>query len=372
MAMLLLESWNHLANADKATKWTQYVTTQTNASSLIDIAAVGPRSNNGLRLRNATFDTSSGSLNIVPNMPVPSGATIVLGFRFRSVSAFNIIPQGTNPDTYGPGQNGNCLFAIRKTSTTQIWGRINTNGTISIYRGTTLLGTTSSALTQNVYQYIEVKIVLNGTTGTVEVRFDGLSSPVLSLTGQNTQNAGVSTWDELRLGPVANFLATSVEWNYADLYLADGSGSDGWTDFMGDMRIDPRYATADGTYTALTPSTGVSHYALVDEASANGATDYNTAAAAGDKDSYVIQDAPVVGANILGVQVVAQASKTDAGAAGHKALTRISGADYTGTELGVPSTYAFLRQCWGKSPATSAAWTESEFNAAEFGVQKST
>ncbi len=82
-------------------------------------------------------------------------------------------------------------------------------------------------------------------------------------------------------------------------------------------------------------------------------------------------NAPVTGADIHGIQIVAQIRKADAGAAGHKAVARIGSTNYLGTELGIPSTYAILREPMAVKPSDSTAWTESDFNAAEFGAKKS-
>lgn len=366
---LFLDSFDHYADADKASKWTQYVTSGTSAGSAdTTIAAVGARSTNGLRMRTSTgIFTGCGSLNCVPSTPAPSGATLIVGFRYRCVTAFNLQTVGTDPEAFTAANS--CLFACRLVGVTQWWVRVNTDGTLSVYRGTTLLGTTSSALTQNVYAYVEIKVLLHASAGTVDVRFNGFS--VLALTGVNTQNAGSSVWNEFRFGPFTNASVTNAkEWNIDDLYVADASGS-AWNDFKGDTRVDATFPNAAGNTSNFTRSTGSDQSATIDEAAANGDTDYNSSAVISDKDTLNFPNAPVPGADIFGLQVVVQVRKTDAGAAGHKAVTRIAGTDYLGTEYGVPSAYAFIRQSWPVKPSDSTSWTESDFNSAEFGYAKS-
>lgn len=51
--------------------------------------------------------------------------------------------------------------------------------------------------------------------------------------------------------------------------------------------------TGEGTNLAWTPSTGTTHYTLVDESSCNGTTDYVSETTVGDRDSYVISLATI-------------------------------------------------------------------------------
>ena len=55
---------------------------------------------------------------------------------------------------------------------------INTDGKLKVYRGSsggTLLGTTSAADVASTWVYVEIKVKFHGSTGTVDVHFDGSS-----------------------------------------------------------------------------------------------------------------------------------------------------------------------------------------------------
>jgi hypothetical protein len=111
----------------------------------------------------------------------------------------------------------------------------------------------------------------------------------------------------------------------------------------------------------------------VDEVLANGDTDYNSTNVLNAKDSLNFPSFPVSGAVVNGIQHVLQAKKTDAGPVGIKALARIGGVDYlTAQELFIPTTYGFMCYPQGLSPATGIPWTTAEYDAAEFGQQKTT
>lgn len=72
--------------------------------------------------------------------------------------------------------------------------------------------------------------------------------------------------------------------------------------------------TNDGAYTAWTPSTGVTHYQLVDESSCNGVIDYNSTTVVGNRDSYGVSLASVPnGSTITNIQITPCASRASSG-----------------------------------------------------------
>jgi hypothetical protein len=412
------DSFQCYTDADKATRYTQY----SNASSgSISIGAFATRLSTGLRLTSGSASGWSGWLRKVPRR-VPTGAVCIFGFRVNFQNGFSGMSNGTNSEALAAG-GPSCLLACRKSNTTQWWLRVEQTGHLSIYRGSTNLGTTSVACIANTVHHIQVYVLLHGSAGVVEVCIDG--QVVLSVTGANTQNAGVSTWDEFRFGVLTGANATVAVAYIGDLYWGSATGA---TDTLngginssvttitltdastfptsgpfyiriddeimrvtavsgndltvqrgklfstaashltaaavtmncrqGDRRVDPVYLSSDGTYTAATPSGAGSHTAQIDEAQGNGASDYLTFAAAGDKDSSVPAAIPVAGADIAGIQVLSQLQKVDAGAGGFTQGVRVSGTDYFGTERGVPSTFAYQSEWFGLNPNTGAPWAD--------------
>jgi hypothetical protein len=245
-------------------------------------------------------------------------------------------------------------------------------GKISFWVGSTQIGQTAQPLLQNVWQYIEWQVVLSGTaTGSVTIKIDG--GPALAMTNLITRTGSVNAWDEIRFGQFTSGGALGVEWSMADMYLSDGTGADGWTGLKGPQRVDATYPNAPGSNSGWTRSTGADQSATVDEVLANGDTDYNSTNVLNAKDSLNFPSFPVSGAVVNGIQHVLQAKKTDAGPVGIKALARIGGVDYlTAQELFIPTTYGFMCYPQGLSPATGIPWTTAEYDAAEFGQQKTT
>lgn len=370
MAAIFADSFDHYATADLAGKWNS-ITAGDNSPTIS--AGNGRRSTQSLR---ASFSANDGrALSVVPDSPVPSGAVCVVGFAFRS-NRFDTLSVTTNFDPASASNQGNYLLLLRQGATNHLAFRLNTNGTISVYRGqsaATLLGTSSGALTANVYEYLEIKVTIDNSVGAVEIRRDGIA--ILSLSGIDTQNTASATWDEIVICHLQVAIGTTTTWDYDDLYLLDGSttADDPRTDFLGDSRVDATYPNANGNYNQSTPSGGaVDRYTMVDEALQDGDATYNTFAAAGDKDSYNYPTAPVAGASIHFLQANGWMRKEDAGAATARLFTRLSSTDYFGSARGPATSYSDKRQIWAQKPSDSADWTDTDYNAAEFGFEKET
>lgn len=301
----------------------------------------------GASLRMGSTD---GRADIPTLTPAPSGATAIAGMAIK-ISDIS---------------KAHCLFAFMQGGSLQMEARITAAGLLTVTRNGTVLGTSAAALVANRWTYVELKVVINPSTGTYELRVDGAN--VVSGTGANTRATGSSTWDGLRLGDTA--FTGSFTKDYDDIYFLDGSGSFN-NDFLGDVRVDAYVTTANGNTSGSTPSTGTNRALNVDDAAPNGDTDYNTLAASGDKDTLVLTDLSPAGVGtVLGFQVLIYAAKTDAGAGSVCPVIRSGGTDYDGTATALSTTYGYARVPYDTNPATGVRMTESEFNAAELGYKR--
>jgi hypothetical protein len=338
MALLWLDSFDHYLTADIPAKWSG-----TAGIGLTQIdAGQGRRSSAALTCQN-------GGRTVT--LPV-SGTTAILGVAYK-------------PPTFG--NSPYIGVAVLSGATPQLTLTLSTTGFLEVHRGSesgTLLGTASAALTPSVYQFVELKAVIHPSAGAVTVRVNEI--PVLTLTSVNTAATGSAVWDGVQVGAMN---AGSSLNQYDDLYVLDGSGASPLNDLLGDCRVDARYPTGAGATTAWTPSTGA-NWQNVDDATPNGDTDYNSTATVGATDTFATQDAPVPGALLYGVQLCLSQKKTDVGACAIAPVVRHSGADYPGTSVNPGTTYAFACTPYGTNPGSGAAWTESGFNAAEFGYKR--
>jgi hypothetical protein len=110
-------------------------------------------------------------------------------------------------------------------------------------------------------------------------------------------------------------------------------------------------------------------FATVDDAAQDGDTSYLLGTAAGQKSTFAFEDTAANVVSVKGVQLVTVARKDDAGVRTMAPVVRSGGTDYVGTTVAPGTTYAPALQVYETNPATSAAWTKSGVDGAEFGVQ---
>jgi hypothetical protein len=158
--------------------------------------------------------------------------------------------------------------------------------------------------------------------------------------------------------------------DYDDLYVLDGSGPAPRNDFLGDCRVDVRLPTAQGNSHAWTPTPVVDNALNVDDPAPDDETTYNATTTVGATDTLVVQDAAVAGGTLFAVQLSLNQRKTDAGTCTIAPVVRHAGVDYPGAGLNPGTTYVYGVTPYNTNPGTAAAWTEADFNAAEFGYKR--
>jgi hypothetical protein len=335
MTLRFFDGWDHYATADAAEMWSAFDGTSSGQSIA---SGAGRRGGNGW-----TCNTTGRGLTIA----IPSTSTVILGFALNMgaapASAMNIVE-------------------LREVSTLHIALRINTDLSVSVLRNTTVLGTSASGvITATGFCYVELKTLINDSTGTYEVRVNGGS--VLSGTGADTRNSGTSG-----VITVASILFARGGQIFDDFYICDGAGSVN-NDFLGDRRVDAYFPSANGNSSQMVGSDtdSTDNYLLVDETSPNDDTDYVQSDVLNNKDTYTFQNMVHTPSSISGVMALANAKKDDAGTRSIAIVTRSGGADYDGSSHALSTSYTYYRDILETDPATSAAWSLSGFNNAEFG-----
>lgn len=349
MSLLFMDGFDHYATGDILEKWTQIIGTGGNAYA---IGAYGRNSSNGLRVHSLNLAVAER-----PSITLaPGDASFYIGFAF--------MPEPNLADL-----TANHIVQIGEGATAHVSLKLNTNGTLSVMRGTgggTTLGTTAFALSENTYYYVEIGGSIHDTTGAVTVRVNG--DPKLTLTSVDTRNGATGVWDYVAIGGldvVTN--GDEAYWRFDDLYVCDGTGSAPHNTFLGDVRVISILPDGAGATTQFTPSAG-SNYQNVDEATPDDDTTYNASNTAGHKDTYTYGNVGVAG-TVHGVQACVSAKKTDAGTRTIAAVARPTSTDYDGTTQALGTTYTYYRQIWALNPATAAAWTTAEVDAAQFGAK---
>jgi hypothetical protein len=340
MALLHFDGFD--ASATISTLVTRY-NSGTEAKTII----VG-RTNNGLRI-----DGNTSTSPLVTYALGTANGTAIVGFAFR-----------TNEFAAAD------FLQILEGSTVHVALALDVTGHIIVKRGSTTLATSSSTIAVDTWMYIELKTAIHDSAGTYLVRVDEATFGGLSATGQDTRNGGTGQWDAVSLRSASG----SVDNDFDDYYVCDAAGANN-NDFLGDSKVQTLLpqtdAVAAGTNASFTPSTGSDHGALVDEASPNGDTDYNSSSTVGHIDTYNYPSLSLTG-TIRGVQVMPYIEKTDAGARTVSAVTRVGGSNFVcGATAISPSTgYRYWgQQIFELNPNSSSAWLAADVNGAEFGLK---
>ncbi len=251
------------------------------------------------------------------------------------------------------------VFALRDNSTVQCGLVYRFDGRLDVRRGDgTVLGLTDYAGHANSWDYYEFYLRVHNSAGAFEVRVN--ETTVLAVTGLNTRASNNNYATNLFLGSVA-----SPESRYLnDLYVHFGH-------FLGDVRIERIVPNATGPDQAWTPSTGVTHWNLLEEIPPNGDTDYVYTETLNAKESNEMEDVTLVG-TCLGIQMLHSSRKIEANVRKLKhLLVDGGGAEYLGREDSLGNSYVYYKECLELSPFTGLAFTEAEINAFKYGVKLS-
>lgn len=252
------------------------------------------------------------------------------------------------------------LFAFFDGSTLGVGLRLNADGTLSVYRGTsTLLGTTSSQLTTGTWFYIEMKVLVHDSTGTVDVKVNETSW--LSLTSQDTKEGSNSYHTACRMGEVGSFVF------FDDMYLLDASGSAN-NDFLGNCRVSALAPGSAGDSTQWTPSAGSNYQCVDDGELLDEDTTYNETSTNGHQDLYHYGNLPSEAATVIGVQIITE-TRVTSGSVGLSSTIKTGTTTSQGSADTITSTsYVTSFRVEEEDPDTSTAWTVSGVDGAQFGI----
>lgn len=339
MSLIFMDGFDHYATADITKKWNA-----TGGSPSVN-ASAGRRSGGALTLTSGTPTISKS---------ITAESSFVIGFAFKTTA----LPSADH-----------FLCALLDSGTLQCELRFTSTGQLKVTRNGTAVtdGTSTNTIAVDTFYYIEWKVTIADSIAASSciVKVNGATWLTVA-TGQDLKNTANTTANSFRFGG-SNVAGT---YTFDDFYLCNQSGSTN-NNFLGDCRIDTLYPTSDGNYSQFTPSTGTTHYTLVDETTPN-TSDYNESSTLNHIDSYGMGNLPTSPSTIYGVQVCDAALKDDAGARGLSPFIRSSTTDSVGTELALSTGQLYATAIWETDPATSAAWTASGVNAAEVGGKVTT
>jgi hypothetical protein len=209
----------------------------------------------------------------------------------------------------------------------------------------TVLGTSTETLSTSIWHYPEIEAAIDDASGIVAVWLDGVK--VIDLSGVDTKQQSEAGVDRIRfqLNGLNQFTTPTID----DVYVTNGGTR------LGESRVAVLYPSADTADADWTPSTGTDHYALVDEATVNGDTEYVASGTVGDLDLYEVSDLGVTPDTIHAVQVTMCARKNDAATREVRSKVRSSAATANGTPHALTANYVYYRDVFETDPDTTAA-----------------
>jgi hypothetical protein len=308
--------------------------------------------------------TSVGSVSINTASPVVEGRYVGMSNNQRMNAVVPADPTytiGCHIQPQGGGSANTDIFLLQESGTNHVTVKVNfTTGLITIQRDTTTVGTPTAVapFLPGVWRWFEVQVKVHDTTGTYEVRVDGVT--VMSASGLDTRNGGaVGTINTIRIG-----CGLSQESVFMDnLYLASGSAG-----FQGEGRCVTDVATADGGLTDFAASTG-NRWACVDEIPQNGDTDYISSSTSGHRSTFTMATFGLTG-TIKALALSIFGRKDDAAARTLQAMLRRSGSNQDHADTWALSTStAKYESIWNTDPFTASAWADSNIDSTEYGIE---
>lgn len=340
MTALFTDGFDHYAIADVTKKWTL------SGGGVLSIQSGRRAGSNAIR-----FGSYS---NWVMKLLAAAENALVMGAAFK-----------INSLQFNSSQH---IFTLATGGAWQCELRVNVFGQLEISRNGIVLATSGQALQVGSYNFVEFKVTIADSiaANSCIARVNNVNWLNLAAGTDVKGHASINTVDQVYLGAY-NGGPNGGSYDFDDFYLLNQAGSVN-NDFLGDIRVDPYYANGDGTYQQLTPSTGTTHYNLVDDPLLD-VNDYVSSSVAGNKDTYTFGDMSHNPTSIFAVQLNLAALKDDAGARSIKSVTRSGGNDYNGNPVALGTGVLCYSELRETDPATSAAWTKAGFNAVEFGAE---
>ena len=231
-------------------------------------------------------------------------------------------------------------------------------------RSGNLLSTTSGAgLTPTGgWHYIELQIaVASGTSGWVSISVDNVR--LILKTGVDT-SAGNSNY----YYSCVNFSIQHSS-RIDDIYVADGSGTL-HNSFLGAQTVIGLLPAADTSVEQWQPSSGTTHFSLVNAAAVNGGATWVGGGTSGQEDLYQFATLADNVKSVVGVQVNTTCERTDGTAFSLK--TPVQSGSTTSADAGQAvggTTFGTIVRILETDPATSAEWTPAALNLAAIGIQ---
>lgn len=319
----------------------------------------GGRHDKGMTL--LASGSSGASLTTVVD-PALGDSTVIVGFGFRLNSFI-----GAFASTMLSVGEVDSIYNLNHVNFTFVGGTV----TVAHGSGSPVYGTYGFA--GSGWIFMEFKIVIHSTFGSIQCRQDGLT--VFNVSNQNTRNGGNGKGNMFGMG--ANGNGSNIpNWTIDDYYICTGAGTTN-NDYLGDVTIRSLVPTSDAGTNQWTPSTGTSHYAVVDDDNTDISTwnsDYLTGINDNDTEMFGVEDiTDTTPSTVAGVMLHCYGEKMDTGIRNLAGLLTVGGttaqsSDYpmrAVAETGAPN---FTRHVFDRQP-DGTLWSIAAVNSMQAGFK---
>ena len=349
MALVFCDGFDHYLGSDLLKKWTGLLNGGT-----ITLATVRPeyaRPPGGMGIN---FNDSNSQRGFYKTLSA-THTSFVVGFAvYFGTSA----PSNTGAPFLGlydssSGVTNNYQLALRADSGNHLVVCTGNLGTV--------LTTSTNTFSANTWYHIELKATINNTTGTYEVKVNGSSTGwIPAQTGKNTRGQSSNNYID-----VVACMTAALSNVYFDDFVFFSSASPN-NDFAGPVKIITAFPSGAGNY-AQWSGNYASNFTNVQELAGDGDGTFNQSATANQIDTFAVDDMPT--GTIVAVQDVIMA-RQDAGVSRTvRTKFRSGSSDYSGSSFVLGSSYFFACDPRDVDPATTSAYTVSNFNAQERGYE---
>lgn len=234
------------------------------------------------------------------------------------------------------------------------------DGRMRLYRGSTLLATSTNVIFTDLttFRHIEIDATIHDSSGSVTLKADGVTE--ISFSG-DTRNGGTSGVVHAVSFRGTNPSSVGIPRIGVDnIVIQDATGSAPYNAPLGPVIVDGRLRPTSDVSVQGAPSSGSDNYAMVDEAYLS-MSDY-VAFDAAEADRYGIGNLDVTPASVYQVKVIAL---VDADSGGQEAQieAHVGGNTTTGSTTIVPSTGSISLTMTSKPGGGD--WTPTDVNGLE-------
>ena len=296
-----------------------------------------------------------------------TGTTVTTDEFYLGFSFYYADTAGSDPHYIANFMSSNGIFNFRlETDNSDESLTVTRSDEYTYNGGRTELGSSSaSVLSTGTWHWIELRAVVSGTVGIIEVKVDG--TQVINLTSQNNKEA-LANADIAGVFFGTNREALNLN-RYDDIVIWDSTGSEP-TGFIGDSRIDTLRPNGAGDSSDSTPLSGNRHDNVDDAGLNDGDTTYVDQSTAADLDLYDIDAFGRDPATVHAVAVNHSVKATSTEPREWKAMVKSGTTEGSGATVWAGnSDYHSHQEFFLTNPDTAAAWTGAEIDDMQIGQE---